>query len=945
MFRLASLALTVCALVSASSAAASGVRVLTPGQVPQRATPAEQRVHPRLSPDPAALATGKAAAQSEASFAAPLAGLQSPSAASPLVAGSGSLNQVGLSAGDNALRNDGTPPDPTGAVGPDNYVELVNSVVRVYDKSLSALSTTQLDDFVGHHNDAVFDPQIQWDEQGQRWLYLADDCVSGTCSSTNYLAYGFSMTTDPTGGWCNYFVQVDNAGGTGLFDDYPKLGHNASHLIFGVNVFHGNTFVTARVWTVPKPAAGAISSCPSAPTAHWWSGSAASPSEDQTLASHKLNTSDGTLAGTPVPADTADSAANGYVVAADEPAGLSTPAASQIMIWHVASNGALVADGNVNVSSYGFPANVPQPSGGDVLDSSDARLTQVVALEDPDPGAEAVWTQHTVDGAGGRAVVRWYELLPATLTARQEGTVSNATSFVFNGAISPAMAGNRAAIQYNVGGSSQLVQIRAATRSGSTASGTMSGEVTLGSSSDIDFDFSCPSANTSASGPSCRWGDYAGMTPDPSNAYTTWGTNQLNGAQQPNNDPAWTTRNFALLDSAPLASFAVAPNPAVDGDTVSFDGTGSSDPDGGTISKYEWDFGDGTFVVGSATDSHQYTNPGTYTVRLRVTDSDGSETDVATKTLTVLPHPPIASFTVSPSQARRGQTVTFNGSASSDPDSGQPIADYHWDFGDGTSADTGTNATATHSYSRLGTFTVTLTVTDSDEGKTDSAGQSVTIVNAPPSAALSASPSSPSAGDSVTFSAAGSSDPDGTIVDYKWDLDGDGTFETDTATTSTASRVFATAGTFHVSTRVTDSDGAAATTTIAITVAPRPATNPAAPSTKGVTLSLTVGKARLRKFLRSGLPVVAKCSKACTVTIRLVIPAKLARRLHLKSRSIAFGSRTISGAGSATVKVKVTKLARRAVAKLAKLEATVKGSAITGLGERATASRPVTLRR
>ena len=178
-----------------------------------------------------------------------------------------------------------------------------------------------------------------------------------------------------------------------------------------------------------------------------------------------------------------------------------------------------------------------------MIDSQDARLTQAVAHVDPVAGAEAVWTQHTVAGAGGRSVVRWYELLPASHVVRQQGTISSASQFVFNGAISPAINGTTAAINYNTGSSGQLVDIRAQSRLGSTALGQMSGEIVLGTSSATDEDFSCGGAATP-----CRWGDYAGASPDPNNEQAIWGSNQLNGPLT--TDPAWRTRNFELTDTA-----------------------------------------------------------------------------------------------------------------------------------------------------------------------------------------------------------------------------------------------------------------------------------------------------------------------------------------------------------------------------------------------------------
>lgn len=63
------------------------------------------------------------------------------------------------------------------------------------------------------------------------------------------------------------------------------------------------------------------------------------------------------------------------------------------------------------------------------------------------------------------------------------------------------------------------------------------------------------------------------------------------------------------------------------------------------------------------------------------------------------------------------QSLTFNASGSYDPDEGDSITSYRWDFGDGT---TGEGISATHTYSSEGKYTVNLTVTDNNgEQKTD----------------------------------------------------------------------------------------------------------------------------------------------------------------------------------------------------------------------------------
>lgn len=68
---------------------------------------------------------------------------------------------------------------------------------------------------------------------------------------------------------------------------------------------------------------------------------------------------------------------------------------------------------------------------------------------------------------------------------------------------------------------------------------------------------------------------------------------------------------------------------------------------------------------------------------------------------------PVAAFTYSPKSGAAPLTVTFNGTASADPDGS--ITSYVWDFGDGAS---GTGATTSHTYSTTGSFSPRLTVTD-----------------------------------------------------------------------------------------------------------------------------------------------------------------------------------------------------------------------------------------
>lgn len=76
-----------------------------------------------------------------------------------------------------------------------------------------------------------------------------------------------------------------------------------------------------------------------------------------------------------------------------------------------------------------------------------------------------------------------------------------------------------------------------------------------------------------------------------------------------------------VADAAPLASFSVGTRSPTAAQSVAFDGSSSSDPDGSIVG-YAWDFGDGSHANGS-NPSHVFTQPGNYRVVLTVTDNAG----------------------------------------------------------------------------------------------------------------------------------------------------------------------------------------------------------------------------------------------------------------------------------------------------------------------------------
>ncbi len=250
------------------------------------------------------------------------------------------------------------------------------------------------------------------------------------------------------------------------------------------------------------------------------------------------------------------------------------------------------------------------------------------------------------------------------------------------------------------------------------------------------------------------------------------------------------------------------------GESIQFDGSGSSDPDGGSLT-FNWSFGDGTTANNAGPmPAHVYNSAGDFVVTLTVIDGAGRSTSCTTAAdiqegnqLPVCDAGPAASGLVNTS-------VSFDGSGSFDPDGS--ALEFDWNFGDGVTVNNA-GPTPSHTYTSSGDFTVTLTVTDAANRSVNCTTQASIFPGQVPTCNITVNvPTGPGGGtatpilfEQVTFTA-NAVDPDGgAIVSFEWDF-GDGT----TATGPVVMHAFNQEILFVVTLTVTDNEGDMSTCTI-----------------------------------------------------------------------------------------------------------------------------------
>ncbi len=386
------------------------------------------------------------------------------------------------------------PPDPSGAAGPNQYVEVANTDLAVYSKTGTALlgpeaTNTLWSGFGGGcetNNDG--DGTVLFDTISQRWVVQ-----QFSVRTTPYLdCVAVSETSDATGKWHRYSFQYEK------FPDYPKMGVWSDAYYASFNLFNSG-FVGAEACAFNRAA--------------MLKGEAAT--QQCFVGTEKGGASllPATLDGTTQP----PSGEPEWFVA------LSPTEAKALAYWkfHVdwsnPANTTFTGPTNLPVEAFsqacGGGACVPQAETSNQLDSLGDRLMFRLAYRNFG-GHESMVVAHAVT-AGSSVGMRWYELRPSSgsLTVYQQGTYAPDSAYRWMGSIAMDKSGDMA-LGYSASSSSLHPQIRYTGRLVGDPLGTMpQGEATL---------YEGPGSQTSY----VRWGDYTEMSVDPSDECTFWYVNE-----------------------------------------------------------------------------------------------------------------------------------------------------------------------------------------------------------------------------------------------------------------------------------------------------------------------------------------------------------------------------------------------------------------------------------
>ena len=338
-------------------------------------------------------------------------------------------------------------------------------------------------------------------------------------------------------------------------------------------------------------------------------------------------------------------------------------------------------------------------------------------------------------------------------------------------------------------------------------------------------------------GQTTNWQNFMNYSSQYANFTNQQVSRMINALNVPARNTLWSAANLIATGTdgggsttnQPPTAKANGPYSAAVGASISFSSAGSTDPDG-SISSYSWSFGDGT-SSSSANPVKAYSSAGTYTVTLTVTDNKGA-TGTSSTTATVSSGTSGGALTNGVAKtnigASTGQYAKFyidlpSGVSNLTVNSSGGSGDADMYIRQGTEpTDTtyscrpylsGNNESCSFSSPASGRWYINLKAYSTFSGVSLTATYTTTAPSNQPPVAKVNGPYSGAVNTNISFSSAGTSDPDGSIASYSWNF-GDNT----SSTSANPSHAYATAGTYTITLTVTDNQGATGTASTSVTV-------------------------------------------------------------------------------------------------------------------------------
>ncbi|HSI99820.1 MAG TPA: PKD domain-containing protein [Patescibacteria group bacterium] len=260
---------------------------------------------------------------------------------------------------------------------------------------------------------------------------------------------------------------------------------------------------------------------------------------------------------------------------------------------------------------------------------------------------------------------------------------------------------------------------------------------------------------------------------------------------------AGAKRNFEVFVKRPPTAIAGDDLVVAPGETVILDGASSLDGER-PIARYLWDFADGELGEGSSA-SHAFARPGRYLVTLRVEDDSAPPCNFSINQQVVDVNAAPVAVAGDDVRVSVAQEIALEGGRSYDVDG--EIVEYSWDLGDGTTL---AGPSGRHAYGAPGSYPVTLTVRDDSDVANGTGNDGFQVVVKAPPVAEAGPDRHVAIGEVITFDAGASTDPDGALVDYRWEF-GDGA----SGDGPMAQYAYRASGTYPVTLTVRDNSGTA----------------------------------------------------------------------------------------------------------------------------------------